>query len=324
MFSKKLKGLVRVQVYLFIMGAILVGATVARAYHQGDSLVRKLGEQFIDATTNVGQAHIATVNGERFVFMVTVVDAKVEDILDEAEAFCASQSGDLADVIGPTVDALRDEGFETEMAPVESWTTMRRDDEGGGRSGDVACFVRPDDAPGGEGPGLVARLEEFAETMELGAFGVAHYFRADSTLDGKGTRILSVSSKGKLNVFSMFPEEGDAPGVDPEGVPRPPGSRRIFSSVINLQGDGTYMYSTSLPPEQVIELYEKRLPEAGWLDVGFETDDERIPHSAAFSQDQRATYVLANPTQDGRTDVTLIVLASRARRAALPEQAVAP
>jgi hypothetical protein len=92
---------------------------------------------------------------------------------------------------------------------------------------------------------------------------------------------------------------------------------------MNQQGDGTYMYNTSLPPDQVIQLYEKSLPESGWLDVGFKTDDERIPHSAAFSKDQSATYLLADPTRDGGTDVTMIVLASRERRAALPARAVA-
>jgi hypothetical protein len=124
--------------------------------------------------------------------------------------------------------------------------------------------------------------------------------------------------------MSPWWSDGDVPGADLDGVPRPPLSVRFLS--VAAAGPRTSMrstasmrsYATRQAAGNVLQWYRERLGESGWRPAdgsGGAADSSRDSSSAgetlAFARDGASLYVHADES-DGETSVDLITMEASA------------
>jgi hypothetical protein len=121
--------------------------------------------------------------------------------------------------------------------------------------GFIGCIVPP------AGQSITEGLSALATTHDLAALGE---LRATWVLQGQGaTRYVSVASDGALALPSMFPSEGDAPGVDVPDLPRPPAARRLLSTWQDRTTPLIVSYQSTLPLDELEQRYSSELVAAG-------------------------------------------------------------
>ncbi len=135
-----------------------------------------------------------------------------------------------------------------------------------GSRGFVACFVP---APGAAGP-------EVGEVREV----VPPTYRYVYAQPGsEKTVVITVEADGQVELKKLFPEEGDAPGSDAPGVPRPPDARRTLTAREEGSPQQMTLYVTKdKNPAELEAWYRARLPDHGWrpLEGGRRTGGPRV------------------------------------------------
>src|SRR4029079_517921 len=123
---------------------------------------------------------------------------------------------------------------------------------GDGSRGFVACFVP---APGAAGPQVGEVREVIPPTYR--------YVYAQP--GSEKTVVITVEADGTIELKKLFPEEGDAPGADAPGVPRPPGARRTLTAREEGSPQQMTLYVTKEKnPAELEAWYRARLPDHGW------------------------------------------------------------
>jgi hypothetical protein len=118
--------------------------------------------------------------------------------------------------------------------------------------GFVACFAPVAGAPG-------------AEVGEVRQEAPPTYRYVYAQRGSEKTVVITVVVDGAIQLKKLFPEEGDAPGVDAPGVPRPPGSRRTLSAREEGSPQQMTLYVTKeKSPAELEAWYRARLPDHGW------------------------------------------------------------
>ena len=110
---------------------------------------------------------------------------------------------------------------------------------------------------------LGERAAKFADTGNLEAIGSLRYFYVER--GANRTVFTSLWTEDRLNLFEMFPSEGDAPGVDIDGVLRPHHTRRVLSAAERGDPRQLAIYVHSKQTEQTLfRFYKKSLTREGW------------------------------------------------------------
>ncbi|HJK95460.1 MAG TPA: hypothetical protein RMH85_12760 [Polyangiaceae bacterium LLY-WYZ-15_(1-7)] len=193
------------------------------------------------------------LNGQRLEILTGTSDEDLDAVLAEAEARCD-----------------RFNGLGGQM-PEEGDPSVRSQD---GDRGYVACVdVGDEELSAGE---WRERLTNLADTWDLSSVGNVHYVYGTRTPDG-GTFFVTLKSAGVFALDELIPMgEGDVAGMDPEGVPRPPGGRRLLSAYEERQPYGVTMYGyTPDAPEEVATFYRDRMDPRVWEHVDYAAAAER-------------------------------------------------
>ncbi len=132
-------------------------------------------------------------------------------------------------------------------------------------SGHVACVGAASDE---SLPGLVRRFSSFARSGDLADLGGLRFalVRRVLTRDGPAAFVLTMWTDSSLRISSLLPpREGDAPGRDPQSMPRPRRSQRVLSASEVGAPSGVFVYRVGrLSPEAVAVFYRRELPATGW------------------------------------------------------------
>lgn len=185
------------------------------------------------------------VNGLELGLVTASMPGSVPEALDRFHAVCRARGG-LA-----VPEALRGH------LPLGLDGTFRSDSD---EEGVLACLDTGEPLELAE---LSGRLDRFAETGDLSAFGELRFVVARR--QGDATAVLVLWTEGPAPLLEMFPEAGDAPGRDPEGVPRPEGARRVLSAVEQGMPCSLTVYETSaLAPAELLAWYGATLKSGGW------------------------------------------------------------
>ena len=145
---------------------------------------------------------------------------------------------------------------EAACAPGDEGRPVRGAD--GGR-GFVACFVPP-------------------PVVGEGAAAAPSYRYVYAEPGGERTVVVSVIAEGDVELARLFPPDGEAPGADAPGLPRPPGSRRVLSAREHGAPQQMTLYMAEEEPAALEAWYRAELPALGWrpLETGREQQGPRV------------------------------------------------
>lgn len=134
------------------------------------------------------------------------------------------------------------------------------------------------------------------------------YVFAQST-GGDASSLFSVTTLSPTVLEDLFPANGDAPGGDLPGMPRPPGSRRLLAADVEGSGYAARIYETRESASGAIARYEEAMGTAGWSSSESVADVMR-DEARAFVRGEDTLVASFRPAGD----VTLVALAPLPRR----------
>jgi hypothetical protein len=147
---------------------------------------------------------------------------------------------------------------------------------------------------------LVERLARFRDTGDLSALGDLRYVLARRS--GSTTTLLVFWTEGSAPLLKLFPPRGDAPGRDPEGLPRPASSRRILAAAEHGAPYHLTLYKTTeRSRESLLTWYRSGLEARGWQVVP-------AGHLLRAQRANRTVLVSGSPSADGSVIATVVEL----------------
>ncbi len=282
MLTRKNKtGLCRIRAVARVAGFLLLVQTVllllmARSGHaRVNELMLAFGThmmRYADARRQ-DRPRALFVNGLALRFASGSTDREVDDVLDHFHAKCRNRNGRFCDQLhdvqerlprGGKAKAGRAKGLaqtpaHNAVAGANPLDGVLR--YGGGELGFVGCLdtggrrVRPEQ--------MLKKAWLFLQTGALSSVGELRYVMAERA--NKGTHFVAFWTRGDANLYEAFPPQGDAPGRDPKGIPRPPGSRRLLSAWEQNEAPSMTVYATpGLKAPHLGKFYRTRLREMGW------------------------------------------------------------
>ncbi len=253
-----------------LVAVVVVVALVDQARAEAERQLWRLGENLHSLTEQAdptGDPRTLVVNGAEVVIRSQHADGDVAAALDRAEAACAGYQ------VGERKTTLRaanaDHGF-------------------------VACFRGLRD----RGTGALIRTGwAFLADGDLSGLGPFDYTYARASAGGVHELRVSVP---RLDVGAMFPDHGDAPGLDVRDVPRPPGAVRILSAFDADQPYQVAIYrSRDGSPGRIAAGYRQQLAAAGWKVNAGRITDAKVALVASRASEMVA--IVLRRTDDGVT-----------------------
>jgi hypothetical protein len=235
------------------------------------------------------------VNGLALRLMSGHTRDDVTSVLDLFDRRCGARDGGF----GRRIGALR-RGARAPLAVVDDRLLRPVLRGEGPTEGYLACLDLGGDelAPNQ----LVARMQAFATTLDVARLGDLRFVWARA--DGDGTSYVAVWSEGPVRLAQMFPARGDAPGVDPSALPRPPRSRRVLSAWQEHEQPTLTAYSVELPIAELRTVYRGAL-----IDEGFSVrEGGNAPGWLIATRASSSTAVLLRADRAARSIVTLLPL----------------
>ncbi len=208
----------------------------------------------------------------------------VKSTLDHFHESCRKHGGL---VLGPAEQA---------KLGISSDGTFRQESED---EGVLACLDTGRPLAVGE---LLERLQRFTETGDLASVGELRYVMARR--DGKRTTALALWTDGSAPLVASFPKTGDAPGIDPVGVPRMHGTRRLLSAAEEPLPYSMNIYAVDgQAASGVLAWYKSALVAEGW------TVEEARQGALTARRGDRSLLLRATTASNGRgTTVSLAEL----------------
>lgn len=161
---------------------------------------------------------------------------------------------------------------------------------------------------------LTERLVKFSKTWDLADVGPLRYAYATPAADRpeQHTFLLTIWADGPVNLRALLPiAGGDAGGVDPSDLPRPPDSQRILSATEMMAPSGVYTYLVKVAsPATITRFYRSALAKSGWeilersSEESLQVDGVRI---LSAEKAGRLVTVLAHAGASAPPVVTLLV-----------------
>lgn len=274
---------------------ILALAAARSVYADVREMGLGVGHQLAKLEDLTGGAYLIRVNGAELHRASAHTSQSTHEVLSRYEAYCRQSPGALGRAMQDIPSALKDR-MDMPKSPALRASVIR--DESDGR-GMVVCFVEDPDAPSMP---LADRMRALAETGDLSRLGRFRYVFAErsSGLVG-GTHVVTFWSDGELNLKTMFPASGDAPGTDSSVAPRPAGSRRTLSASVEGYPAAVRIYESQVGRPTIERMVDETLRAKGFKRV--ETYD---PRGAAYLREDNAEIILSFVESEQRTTVTIV------------------
>lgn len=296
--ESRAKKLVRLGVYCSFVTMLAGGLALRSAYGSMKDAALELGSE-LGRLGDVGGRTPIRLNGQPIYVSSTVQPVELDDLLDRVEARCERDPIALADELPGLPEAAQKELRERQKAREAAGVVRHQE----GDQGMVACFMRPE---GSTWVGSrLAALNALAETGDLSKLGNLRYVYARRTDDGR-THVVTAWTDGAFNLFDLVPTNGDTPGSDIPGVPRPLRSVRMLTATADGVPYSVRVYDSSAPAEAILAQYDRDLIDQGWevLVAKLKT------HQRVYGREGEHLYVLPREDQ-GRTLVTMIQMPGR-------------
>jgi hypothetical protein len=269
-----------------------LGARVVSADLREGSL--QLGRELASVGDALGSTNTVFINGAAMNVSSAITGMAPEEVLDRFEALCREHPQFLARAFSDIPESLRDKVVR--RGDRMHWGVMRAEAHGDGA---LTCFT--DDRPASLRD-IPDRLNAFYRSGDLAEFGRFRYVYAQKLGPGK-TRVRTVWADGPLKLKEMFPANRDSAGFDSPVVPRPPGSRRVFSATAKQVPFGVHIYDAPEDPQSLARFYDVQMASLGWRRVGAGKNEG---DTAAYMMDAGHALYISFATRRERTIVTTI------------------
>jgi hypothetical protein len=265
---------------MIVIQALAAVWLIGRARAHSAEALHSLGAHLVSLrAADAGTVHSLFVNGAEFKTVTFRTTKNVADVLAAFRRACAGRGG----LAGDGVLELADEN-----------------------RGLAICFDSPISY---SADSLLEALNRFVTTGDLMSIGNVRYVRVWRSERG-GTAAALVWTEGPIRLFEMFPADGDAPGRDTPGIPRPPQARRLLSSWEATRKSAVTVYVTSIDPEQTRLFYERELDQRGFRRYHTATAPQKsgpvLP--LLVTRDEWQVLLSFQADNSGRTLVTVAVL----------------
>jgi hypothetical protein len=292
-YKKYAPKVMRLTLFVLFVYAGVVVFVYQRARAQMGEMLFALGVEMLryDDVEKQGETRTLHLNGQEIHLATAVTRHPLERVLDYYESRCMEHDGRLAEQI---TELSRGDAVPGEIDGSMFDATLRSEE---GNKGYVACLDQGTERASPDG--VIEKFERFKATLDISEMGALRYIYAEES-DGT-TLFVTFWSDGPLRIREIFPSEGDAPGRDVEGVPRPDGSRRILSSWEAGEPQIVAMYQSGEAEVRDIDsFYRRSMEDGGWTLL--ELDEERrralgfeVPRTPnpflVFEQDERMVAV---------------------------------
>jgi hypothetical protein len=206
-----------------------------------------------------------TLNGAPVRVRISTEARPLADAMKAIDKECAS--GD------ESVALARDEGSnEGARKPIR---LERVASEEGGAGVRASLCIFADDGPASDEP------------LRRVRYTVGHQ------LDDGRTALTTIVNESRTPLAALFPADGDSPGSDLPGVPRPAQTRRLLTAAMD---DGDYsvrMYASSLSVASAMSRYDEAMSTAGFVTTG------TLPTARMYRRDGRSYMASFSETTTG-------------------------
>jgi hypothetical protein len=253
----RIAGLLRLSLLVLVCSALAVFWVGQRAHAYSERVLERLGDHML---RYVGAQHQTVpqqfdVNGATFFLSTGSVAAPMSEVLDQFHAKCVQKNGRLHE---QWANLAKKRKLKLQLYPSTFDGVFRKESS---KSGIVACAETGDGTLPPEV--LISRIKDVLATGDIAKLGNLRYVYV--TPDQKETVFVALWTEGPLNFRSMFPKQGDAPGEDLAGIPRPPDSRRILSTRPKGADAVFNVYRSSRQSaDELVDFYRDALPKAGY------------------------------------------------------------
>lgn len=246
----RLAALARAGICLLVIVVVLLASCLRSAHARLGEALLGFGDQLVklqDLRASSAPRQL-NINGLSLGVLTLSTDLAVPAALDRFESLCRQRGGlqvpaALAKRLGPARSAFD--------------ATFRQEGQG---EGVLACI---DSGQPLSLEQLTERLVAMQNTGDLAALGELRYIFARRS--GATTTLLVFWTDGSAPLLELFPPTGDAPGRDPENVPRPEVSRRILSATEHGAPYHLTLYKAAdQSPEALVSWYKAALEAGGW------------------------------------------------------------
>ncbi len=301
---RKLPALLRVLVFLLAVWAGFAYLAVRQAEADVHEVMLGLGAELMRYPGSTqGVVRDVEFNGAVVHLMSGSVRQPVDAVLDHFEAKCME-----LDRMHEQIAEMQAVGTLGAGDPADSDSVIRHDF---GPTAFVACLDPGENHDNGDAASIAERVAAFLDSGDLSEVGALRYAYVERHRDGdqEVSQIISMYTDSPINIYEMFPAEGDAVGSDVDGIPRPPDSRRLLSSRVAGQPYGMTLYATEdHSPEELNTWYRARLPEAGWQELAGRAGERVTVDGAetfAVSQGDRVITLLFTESE-GVTSASIL------------------
>jgi hypothetical protein len=302
---KYLPNMLRLGAFGLVVSMALMLVTVrAAATHVREGMM-SFGREMMQYADQhaMGQTRTLSINGTYLEFASGSTSDGLDRVLTYYQQRCAARDGasrELADVIGrlpPTATGARPSGSDSAQA----LSTFRVGDD---QRGYVACFdVGNTRLTTHE---ILRRVRAAMDSGDLSEVGRLRYLYAERTSTGR-TRFLGFWSDGSVNIKSMFPTTGDAPGEDPEGIARPTNMRRLLSAREVEAPYSMNIYAGVAPIDSVENHFRSEMPRQGWNLIPMPRDvDLHGQRMLTYERGNVTATVILSRREGDQTAVTVL------------------
>jgi hypothetical protein len=303
-FDSKLHKMLRLSAFLFFAQAVASLFLVRAVRAEVRDLMLSAGAQMMQLGKELGGQAPRTLRLNGAQIRLRVQSSRqhtLEQVLDEFESRCRKNNGAFYEQLraAPKTKSWS----ESQLALFDGVIRVESKDAGA-----VACF----DVGGEQGSAgtLLARARRFADTGDAAAFGELRYVRAERT--EQGVFVVMMWNDGPMNIKQMFPSQGDVPGVEFSGLPRPPRSRRVLSAWEEGQAPALNIYEASdISPSALDLYYRSELPKQGWEVMTPRNEDKSTTVRGLMAMRQGVTVTVGNSSLASGGMTTIIPMDTR-------------
>jgi hypothetical protein len=310
--SARVRGALRVAAYVSLVNAAVTLLLLRSAYGDAERAVDRVASRLMrELGPLVDSPQAMTINGNRMYLSTRTVDMSVKDAVDAVDRHCRERGGGFSEEVNALPGVNRQ--IPASARDLNKLGVARSDqDTPNADRAQIACIAQPAEAKGFES--FLKRVDRFVSTGDLSQLGDVRYFRAERLENGR-THVLSMWTEGKFDLWSMFPEQGDAPGSDSRDVPRPKDSVRLLTALSADGRQGVRIYESANPPERLLTEYERAMAARQWqlapLSMSETQVISRTDEARLFFKEGAAALVVASADPGEKTAVTLLEMGTR-------------